>query len=185
MRKKIIKAAAVIIGLSTAAAVIYYHLPQPANQFTNDKVLVFDDKRDTQAILNIFKDDWYWLVSSDDYSPEFMLKNRAPNKDPRYFGKLNIRVLYDQDNFVGFICYYMKNFFIGQILFIDVKKEFRGKGFAQHLMKYAIADLKKQGATMITLVTRTSNLDAQRVYKKLGFTTMLEEDGFVYFELRP
>jgi ribosomal protein S18 acetylase RimI-like enzyme len=185
MRKKIINAAAIIIGLSTAGAVIYYHLPQPATPFLNEKVLVFDEKRDTQAILDIFKDDWYWLVSSDDYSPEFTLKNRAPNKDPRYFGRLSIRVLYDQDKFVGFICYYMKNFFMGQILFIDVKKEFRGKGFAQRLMKYAIADLKNQGATMINLVTRTSNLDAQRVYKKLGFTVTLEEDGFVYFELRP
>lgn len=185
MRKKIIRATIIIIGLSLLGTLIYYHLPQPKEEFLNDKVLHFDEARDTKAILDIFKNDWYWLVSSDDYSPEFMMKERAPNKDPRYRGKLNIRVLYDRDQFVGFVAYYMKNFFMGQILFLDVKKEFRGKGFAQQLMKYALNDLKKQGATLITLVTRSSNIDAQRVYKKLGFKVAVEDEGYVYFEYRP
>ncbi len=51
-------------------------------------------------------------------------------------------------------------------------------------MQYAVDDMKKQGASIITLVTRTSNLSAQAVYKKLGFRQTYEEDGFVYFELR-
>ena len=115
----------------------------------------------------------------------FMLKNRAPNmRDSRYFGKLNIKVLRENDQFIGFVAYYMKNFFIGQLLFLAVKPEFRGKGYAQKLMQYAIEDLKKQGATMITLVTRTSNVAAQAVYKKAGFHVSHEEDGYVYFELR-
>ena len=145
---------------------------------------IYQDERDTM-ILDIFKTDRYWLVSSQDYDPEFMLKNRAPNKDDaRYFGKLNIKVLYEKDEFVGFVAYYMKNFFIGQMLFIDVKSEFRGKGYAQQLMKYAIDDMKKMGATIISLVTRTSNESAQKLYKRLGFNVSFEEDGYVYFELK-
>ena len=185
MRKKIIKATAIMIGISFAATVIYYYLPQPQHVIS-EPISTYQEDRDTKEILDIFKTDRYWLVSSPDYSPEFMLKNRAPSKqDARYFGKLNIKVLYEGDQFIGFAAYYLKNFFIGQILFLAVKPEFRGKGYAQQLMRYAIADLKKQGATIITLVTRSENKPAQGVYKKLGFTLSHEEDGFVYFELRP
>jgi len=188
MRKKITKAAAIIIALSFAATAIYYYLPQPRQEVEapHDNIVAFQPDRDTNEILDIFKKDRYWLVSSDNYSPEFMLQNRAPNKeDARYFGKLNIKVLYEMDKFVGFIAYYMKNFFIGTILFIDVKSEFRGKGYAQQLMQHAIADLKKQGASMVTLVTRTSNESAQKLYKRLGFRVAHEDDGYVYFEIRP
>jgi ribosomal protein S18 acetylase RimI-like enzyme len=184
MRQKIIKAAAIIIAISFLATIIYYYLPQtPATQASN--IIPFDDARDTAEILDIFKKDRYWLVASENYSPELMLKNRAPNQeDVRYFGKLNIRVLYEQNQFVGFTAYYLKNFFVGVLLFIDVKPEFRGKGYAQQLMQYAIEDMKKQGATLITLVTRTSNESAQKLYKRLGFKVTYEEDGYVYFELR-
>ena len=186
MRRKIIKASAIIIALSFAATVIYYYLPQPQQQAPlRDNIVSFQADRDTKEILDIFEKDRFWLVSSPDYDPAFMLKNRAPNKDDaRYFGKLNIKVLYEMDKFVGFIAYYMKNFFIGTILFIDVKSEFRGKGYAQQLMQHAIADLKKQGASIITLVTRTSNESAQKLYKRLGFRVAHEEDGYVYFEKR-
>ena len=190
MTKKIIKAAAIIVTLSFAATAIYYYLPQtwryiPASTISGPVILDYDEARDTAEILDIFKKDWYWLISSEDYSPEFMLKNRAPKMhDPRYYGKLIIKVMYDNNQFVGFTTYYMKNFFIGQILFVAVKQELRGKGYAQKLTKYAIEDLKKHGATMITLLTRSANTAAQAVYKKLGFNVTFEEDGFVYFDMR-
>lgn len=184
MTKTLIKIAAVLILLSFGASVFYYYAPQqvlvPSGPITD-----FKDDRDTQDLLKIFETDRYWLISSEDYDPAYALSTRSPNKrDSRYFGKLNIKVLRENDQLIGFVAYYMKNFFIGQLLFLAVKPEFRGKGHAQKLMQYAIDDMKKQGASMITLVTRTSNLGAQAVYKKLGFTVTHEEDGFVYFDLR-
>ncbi len=186
MTKKLIKITALILALSFGGLTIYYYLPQPqeAAQITG-LIQDYNETRDTQEILDIFKQDKYWLLSSPDYSAESMLKTRSPNKDDaRYFGKLSIKVLREADKFVGFVAYYMKNFFIGTVLFLDVKPEFRGKGYAQQLMRYAIDALKKQGASIITLVTRSENHAAQAVYKKMGFVKTLEEDGYVYFDLR-
>lgn len=186
MIKKVIKIIAVIIAASLiGAAGYYYYTPTPPVSVISDSVIPFDYARDADNIKQTFIDDKYWLLSSQDYDVEHMLANRAPNKrEPRYIGKLTIKVLYENNQFVGFIAYYLKNFFLGQILFVDVKQEFRGKGYAQKLVKYAIEDMKRQGATMITLVTRTSNTSAQAVYKKLGFFVSFEEEGFVYFDLR-
>ena len=185
MTKKIIKITAVILALSFGSFAIYYYFPQPQEAVAPEQIQDFNESRDTQDILDIFKQDKYWLLSSPDYSPEHMLSTKSPNKeDARYFGKLTIKVLRENDTFIGFVAYYMKNFFIGTVLFLDVKPEFRGKGYAQKLMRYAIDDLKKQGASIITLVTRTENHAAQAVYKKMGFTKTHEDDGYVYFDLR-
>lgn len=184
MTKTLTKVAAVLILLSFGASIFYYYAPQPLVEQIS-QISDFQDTRDTQDLLKIFETDRYWLISSEDYDPLHALQTRSPNKrDSKYFGKLHIKVLRENDQLVGFVAYYMKNFFIGQLLFLAVKPEFRGKGYAQKLMKYAVDDMKKQGASIITLVTRTSNVSAQAVYKKLGFTQTYEEDGFVYFELR-
>ncbi len=188
MTKKIIKALLAISILVAIGGAIYYYLPQPQQQQEeiDQHILPFDDARDTQELLAMFEKDRYWLSANENFYPEFLLKNRTPNKDDtRYYGKLSIKVLYDDaKQLVGFIAYYMKNFFMGQILFVDVKEEFRGKGYAQQLVKYALRDLKRQGASLVTLVTRTTNEAAQRVYKKLGFAISYEEEGYVYFEIR-
>ena len=183
MNKRIIKIIALASVLSFAGAGLYYIVPRTQ---VKECIQPFKLERDKQEILEIFKKDKYWLVASEDYSPEFMMENRAPSKnEPRYYGKLDIKVLYnDQNQFVGFVAYYMKNFFVGQILFLDVKEEFRGKGYAQQLMNYAIKELKSQGATLIILVTRTTNESAQKLYKRLGFTVSHEDNGYVYFELK-
>ena len=174
-----------MLALSFGGYALYYFFPQPSVAQATNGIQDYNEARDTQDILEIFKADKYWLLSSPDYSPEHMLSTRSPNKDDaRYFGKLSIKVLREADKLVGFVAYYMKNFFIGTVLFLDVKPKFRGKGYAQQLMRYAIDELKKQGASIVTLVTRSENHSAQAVYKKMGFTKTLEEDGYVYFDLR-
>ncbi len=189
IKNRIIKTMVIAALLSTVGALIYHFgwrsLSTNITATSSDHIVSFDPERDMQAILDIFNQDRYWLVSSEDYSPEFALTNRAPNQhDARYYGALEVKVLYDHDTLAGFTAYYMKNFCVGILLFIDVKPEFRGKGYAKELMTYAINDMKKRGASIITLVTRTSNEAAQNLYKKLGFKVSHEEDGFVYFELR-
>ena len=185
MTKKLIKITAILLALSFGAYALYYYFPQPTTAVTTEQIQDLNEAHDTQDILEIFKQDRYWLLSSPDYSPEHMLSTKSPNQtDDRYFGKLSIKVLREGGNFIGFVAYYMKNFFIGSVLFLDIKPEFRGKGYAQKLMRYAIDELKKQGASIITLVTRTENHAAQAVYKKMGFVQTLEEDGYVYFDLR-
>lgn len=182
MTKHLTKIAGLVIFAGLVAATLYFYLPQVQDSSSGVVIREFDEARDTQPILELIAKDRYWLIASDDYSPEFMLKNRAPNKEEKeYYGKLSIKVLCEDGKFVGFVAYYLKNFFTGHLLFIAVKEEFRGKGYAQKLMEYALNDFKKQGASMVFLVTRVSNTKAQSVYKKTGYTETERDKDFVYF----
>lgn len=145
----------------------------------------FDDKRDTQEIVKIFDRDMYWLVASPEYfSVEFMLKYRAPIQELRYTGRLKIKVCRTQDRFVGFTAYYMETARQGVLLFLDVNPEFRGKhkGYAEKLLRYALADLKTMGARQVKLVTRTDNQPSQGLYKRVGFYETSRNNGFVYLQ---
>ncbi len=144
----------------------------------------FVPARDTQEILKIFEDNWYCLIESEDYSPEFMLENRAPSKDPLYVGSLHIKVLREQDKLAGFTAYYMKKKRLCQLLFLAVSSTFRGKGYGEQLVRYVLEDAINLGADRVQLVTRATNFPAQALYNRIGFTQVrVREDGkFVYFE---
>lgn len=191
MNKQIIKIVGAIGTTFLLAGIGYKQIFHKSNNIvvTESKIFSYQPERDKQEILDIFKKNWYWLIASrENYDPdfiEFLLDNRTPSKEEqRYYGKLVLKVLRENNEFIGFTAYYMKNFFIGQILFVAVRSEFRGKGYAQKLMQHAINDLKQQGATSINLLTRTTNETAQKLYKRLGFQVMQEDNGFVYFELK-
>jgi len=166
---------AILIGFGIGGWYIY-QLYQ-----TKDNILVFDDNRDTQDILDIFTRDRYWLVASPDYSPEFMLKYRAATQDMRYLGRLQIKVIRTKDALIGFVAYYMKTATKGFLLFLAINPQFRGKGYSEILMKHALNDLKQMGATVVNLVTRTDNYPAQKLYTRLSFTETKRDDGFVYY----
>jgi ribosomal protein S18 acetylase RimI-like enzyme len=144
----------------------------------------FNDVRDTQEILKIFERDRYWLLANEDYSPEFMLKYRAPNQDIKYMGRLHIKVLRELDKFVGFTAYYMKTPTHGFLLFLAVNPEFRGrdKGYAEKLLRYALGQLKNMGAEQVQLCTRTDNVRAQKLYRRVGFYEISRDGGFMYFQ---
>ena len=101
-------------------------------------------------------------------------------------GRLRIKVLREHDAFVGFTAYYMKTSDLGLLLFLAVNPEFRGKGYGDMLTRYALNDLIRVGAKRIRLVTRTCNIPAQKLYKRVGFKeTSRDDEGFVYFEYVP
>lgn len=172
-----------MLGLMTCAATIggiYYYYTQTNS---SKDIYNFNMERDSDDIHQVMKDNWYWLISSPDFSVDFMLKQKAPNnREPRYFGKLKIKVMRKNNSFVGFVAYYKKSFYEGQILFLVVDEKYRGKGFAQILLNYALNQLKKEGVSRARLVTRTSNLKAQALYKKEHFNEYARDDGYVYYE---
>ncbi len=57
----------------------------------------------------------------------------------------------------------------GKIVSIAVRKEFRGMGIGEALLRRAIEKLRAKGKTRIALEVRVSNKAAQELYKKLGF----------------
>lgn len=176
-----------LVALIALGGLSYYyvsHKSTNSSQSTEQEgISDYQEARDRQDILNMFVgDDRYWLLSSEDYDTEFMLDYKAPSKDPMYVGKAIIKVLRENGKFAGFTLYYKSTITEGHILFIAVKKEFRGKGNAQKLVKYAFDDLVRLGAKRVWLLTRAQNYPAQAVYKKAGFeVTEVDPEGYIYF----
>lgn len=159
---------------------VWYFYRSP---LSSGPIYEFNEQRDTQDILEVFERDRYWLLASEDYSPELMLAYRMPKmKDWRYVGKLHIKVLREHEQFIGFVAYYMKTVHEGLVLFISVNPAFRNQGYARKLLEYAVEDLKRIGARYVYLLTRTSNVQAIRLYDRVGFTEIFRDDGFVYFK---
>lgn len=177
----------VLIVAVCASLGAYLYLNHPLIVTAQSVVISpFQDDRDTKDILQLFDDNWHWLISSPDYSPSYALKYRAPNRNPRYLGALQIYVLHENAKFAGFVAPYFKRAHEGFILFLGVKEEFRRKNYGRKLVRYAIDTLIDQGATSIKLVTRTTNTKAQALYKSLNFEVeSVEPDGFVYFKYIP
>ena len=170
------KISAGILAVGLAVSVIWFW------QCSSSGIVDFDDKRDTQEILKIFERDRYWLLASEDYSPEFMLKHRAPNQELKYIGRLHIKVCREKEKFVGFTAYYMKEPGYGFLLFLAVNPEFRGRGYAEKFVRYVVTDLRKMGAEYVQLCTRTDNVRAQHVYIRVGFHEVSRNNGFMYFQ---
>ncbi|KKP29756.1 MAG: Ribosomal protein S18 alanine N-acetyltransferase [candidate division TM6 bacterium GW2011_GWF2_30_66] len=139
--------------------------------------------RDAESILKIFDKDWYWLVASsrEEYSPDFMLKNRAYDRDPAHFGKLDIKVLRENNKLAGFTAYFNKKIYEGFLLYVGVDRDFRGEGYGEKLTNYAVEDMFANGCNIVKLITRTENIKARSLYKKLGFEETLVDGGYVYY----
>lgn len=58
----------------------------------------------------------------------------------------------------------------GQITNVAVRKEYRGFGFGTKLVKALVDGLHERGMKEVFLEVRVSNIAAQTVYRKLGFT---------------
>ena len=75
-----------------------------------------------------------------------------------------------------------------QLVNIGVSKKERRRGIADLLMKALLAEAKTRGMVSIYLEVRTSNVAAQALYRKYGFTVkalrkgvydLPKEDGFI------
>jgi ribosomal protein S18 acetylase RimI-like enzyme len=155
-------------------------------QITQNVVLDYLPARDREQIVQLFKNNWYWLIASHDFSVEFMLDHRAPDRNPLYTGSMKFNLIRVGNDLAGFIAYYMKASDIGWILFLVVDEKYRGKGYSDYLMHHAIDALKGFGAKKVRLLTRIQNIKAQKVYRRLGFTEYkYDPTGFLYFEYIP
>ena len=176
-----------VFSLFIAGLVYFFPLTK------SEQIVDFNPERDTKPIVQLFDKNWYWLIAAcpsedssvrDEYSPEFMLKHRTMDKNPANFGKLIIKVLREKNRFAGFTAYFKISFYRGFLQFVAVDSAFRGKGYGEKLTRYAIQDFFNMGIGVVELVTRTNNIKARSLYKKIGFTEDNIEDGFVYYSIR-
>ena len=118
LKWKKIRTIAALTSVFVGVSLVYY-IARPL-----DGVYDFNEKRDTTAIINLFRREWDWLVLSPDYSPEFILKFKTPSQNPLDIGKLNIKVLYANNSFAGFVTYHKEEDKIGRLLFLAVHQDF-------------------------------------------------------------
>jgi|GEM_PF-471975 len=164
----------------------WYKKPLSVQTSTNPNIRVYEESRDWPFILDMFDKNWFWLVAQtrEEYDPNFDFKHLTWSTNPYNFGKLNVRVYYADNEPAGFIAYYKKNFYEGHVWYIAVKEEYRKKGYAKQLLKYAIQDLFNQGCQIVTLLTRLINTPARTTYTHLGFAETRHDDTFIYYALR-
>lgn len=169
----------VLLALAGLGAGLGYYYTSYATQ----GVYEYDPSIDRDFIINLFKNDWYWLISdasAKDYSVERMLDYRASSRE--HTGDLILRVYRVQSKPVGFLAYFPGELFVWYILFCAVDKAHRSKGYARKMMNYALEDVKKRGARVVRLITRADNLPAQKLYKSLGFKQIWTDGAYVKFE---
>ncbi len=139
---------------------------------TGPQIIEFDINRDGKDIMAIYERDWDWLIPGDrnSFSPELMMAYRAPQQNPMYAGRLKIKVMRDEnDKLIGFVAWFMKNADVGFLNFLDVNPEYRGKGYAEKLVRYAMDQMIKGGAKKLTMVTYTHNARARKFYNRIGW----------------
>ena len=178
--KRTIKAAVLVLGLVLGG----YYGYQFYQNYSNDQGDIRSYKAgiDEQYIKKEFQDNWYTLIANPSYDVDFMLQRKAPNNyEPQYFGKMNIKMLYHDNRPIGFITYYMQTSYQGDVLFLVIDKEFRGKRYGEKLLNYAFAQMKKEGAKTVKIFTRTENTSAQRLYTRVGFV----ETGRLSKDIQP
>ena len=134
-------------------------------------------------ILQEFKNNWRWLVETPDYDVVFTFDTHSPSKhEAKYFGTMNIKILYQEGKPVGFITYYMRTDSEGDILFVEVNEAFRGRKLAEKMVRYALDEMKKMGATTVKMLTYTGNVKAQKVYERIGFKEMYHDEGHIFYK---
>tara|TARA_Y100000588_G_C14254452_1_gene924833 strand:+ start:665 stop:1237 length:573 start_codon:yes stop_codon:yes gene_type:complete len=154
-----------------------------------DGICDMNYERDFSAIENLFHkgDNWYWMISDYSrkvgFSLEFMLKNKTSSQHLKLHDLIT-KVLYVEGKLAGFIGYYPKSPYTWQFLFLLVDQDFRGKGFAKQLLKYAVDDMVHRGAIKIDLVTRVDNARSQGLYQKFGFKKTGETEEHVLMAWR-
>lgn len=145
----------------------------------------YNPNRDYAGITTNLKVDEYWLFEEGmNFDIDYMLNTKSPDKRPQLYGKLKIKVLLENGKFAGFITYHKDGYHRGRIQFLSVSKNFRGKNYGKKLINYAVKDLFSQGCTKVSLITRTNNIPAQKIYTSLGFIETERDKKFVTFEIK-
>lgn len=156
----------------------YTHLNQACNGMA-----LYSPARDKARLLTLFKDNWYWLVpEGSSFSAERFLDTGSKKARGESEDDSKIFVYCADNKAVGFVSYYKENFYRGRLRFIAIDKDYRGRGYSEKLMDFALQDMHKMGLRLVQLVTRTNNEPAKKLYERLNFHEFWHDDHYVRFE---
>lgn len=133
------------------------------------QVVPFDDAHDMQDVINLFNANRYWLTLDPACSIENILAFKSIDGTQNRAGELHIKVVRERGNLVGFAAYRMKHSAVGEVIFLAINPEYRGKRYGEKLLAYAVKDMQTMGAHIIEITTRINNDAAQKLYTRFGF----------------
>lgn len=175
-----------LLLLGIFSSIYVYRSYVSYTSYSSGSIYNYDPKIDREFILQLFKDNWHWLVSeySTDFDPKYMLDYKASSKKPSDLGDLTIKTYRVAGKPVAFTAYYLKPFLEGFILFLAVEEKARKHGYARKLLEYDIKELKKEKCSVIRLVTRLTNTPARTLYESCGFKEYGTVRGFIKYQLK-
>src|SRR3990170_4893384 len=99
--KKFLIFLVITVSVLATTVILYYKYFSPTEP---TGIADYKKSRDKDMILNLFKKNWYWLVSeySKDFSPENMVENLAHDKNIQSYGTVTIKVMLENGKPVGF-----------------------------------------------------------------------------------
>lgn len=152
----------------------------------HEPIYPYDAGKDRSPLIKIFKQNMFWLTNDPSEqsaltSFEQSLDSASPSQSWLERGSLITYVYRDREGTKGFVSYYPLSSVSAKILYIAVDDDYRRRGYAQKLLEYALAEVKRKGFKDVELVTRLVNKRAQGLYKKLGFRQTWDDGTLVGF----
>jgi len=123
-------------------------------------------------------DNWWWLVhgknrlneaDKKDYNFEKQLDSKKAIYSHNPEIDLNIKVLTEENEVCAFASYFEYEPQIAFIQFLCVDKNSRRKHYGEKLIRNILEELFKKNYLIVWLNTRTENIKALNLYKKIGF----------------
>lgn len=140
----------------------------------NIKKATINELDSLAELFNLYR--LFYKQESNRVGAEEFLRERFINNESVVF------LAYDENNPVGFVQLYpsfssvsMKKSWILNDLFVE--ESARKKGFAEQLIKASIILAEETGANVVSLETAKDNVNAQRLYEKMGF---IRESNYFY-----
>lgn len=150
--------------------------------YQSGPIYTFNQQRDLEQMVQLFEKNRSWLTYQRYSDPAFLFINKTPSyRDPRFMGAMEVKVMRDGTNLIGYTTYYVDEEGKGKILFVVVDEQYRGKRYAQQLIEHALQDFKKRGLKYAYLVTRVDNFSAQKAYERMGFFETDRDDTYVTY----
>lgn len=162
---------------------LLFLLPACFNNANRDKdgLYPYNKSLDREFIIQQVAQDRYWLVADESAAYDV-----ADTLDTGVHGfvklPVNFFVYYKDKKPAGLISYYIDSPTTAKIQFIDVNKDYRRLGIAEKMVKDIIAQLKEKNIYSVELVVRATNINALKLYQKLGFKYSYDTGKYVYLE---
>ena len=181
--KRISQITAVVLALVFITGGSYYWFAQR----TSALIFPYEAERDRAELIEIFKQNWFWLTTNPDEQDAVAsfarnLDTRSSSDSPFERGNLTIMVYRDNEATKGFIAYHRSSWSSAKILYLVVNEQYRKAGYAKALMQYALDDLKYQNYARVELLTRVCNVRAKGLYKKFGFVSNWSDEQYITYE---